>query len=68
MESLEKRDTNNLYSRAKKGIIKNVVGFDIPFPEPKNPDLVIENSLETAKFEGFLDKILLLDEIKKIRQ
>lgn len=66
MESLEKRDTNNLYSQAKKGLIKNVVGYDIPFPEPKRPDLIIENSDETANFDNMLERILLLDEVKKI--
>jgi adenylylsulfate kinase-like enzyme len=66
MESLEKRDTNNLYSQAKKGLIKNVVGYDIPFPEPKRPDLIIENSDETTNFDNMLERILLLDEVKKI--
>lgn len=66
MESLEKGDTNNLYSQAKKGLIKNVVGYDIPFPEPKRPDLIIENSDETTNFDNMLERILLLDEVKKI--
>lgn len=68
MENLEKRDTNNLYSEARKGLIKNVVGYDIPFPEPKMPDLVIENNEETADFKDMLEKILLLEEVKKIRK
>ena len=68
LDSLEKRDTNDLYSQAKKGIIKNVVGFDIPFPEPKNPDLVIENNIETTNFDAMLERLLLLDEVKKIRK
>ena len=68
MESLEKRDTNGLYSQAKKGLIKNVVGVDIPFPEPKQPDLIIENNIETANFDIMLEKILGLSEVRKIRR
>lgn len=43
IESLIARDSKGLYRRALKGEINNVVGIDIPFPEPKNPDLLIEN-------------------------
>jgi len=68
MDSLEKRDTNGLYSQAKKGLMKNVVGVDIPFPEPKQPDLVIENNIETANFDSMLEKVLTLAEIRKIRR
>ena len=52
MEALEKRDTNGLYAQAKKGIMKNIVGFDIPFPEPKHPHLIIENDVETTNFDS----------------
>ena len=44
IEILAKRDFKNLYKRALMGKIKNVVGVDIPFKFPKNPDLVIDNS------------------------
>jgi len=46
IDVLEKRDENNLYSQAKAGKIINVVGIDIPFPEPIKPDLVIEETVE----------------------
>jgi adenylylsulfate kinase len=68
ISSLEKRDVNNLYSQAKSGKIKNVVGIDIPFPEPKNPDLVITNDVETDNFDPMLKDILMLDRIRKILQ
>lgn len=68
MEVLEKRDVNNLYFRAKKGEIKNVVGVDIPFPEPKNPDLIIENNIEMVNFDNMLEKILSLDVIQKLQR
>jgi len=63
---LEKRDENHLYSRAKSGKLKNVVGIDIPFPEPKNPDLVIENIRETDNFDNMLEEVLMLKKIKEI--
>jgi adenylylsulfate kinase len=33
-----------MYSKAEKGDMNNVVGIDIPFPPPKSPDLVIDGS------------------------
>lgn len=68
IDILEKRDINNLYSQAKKGQIKNVVGIDIPFPEPQNPELIIENNIEMVNFDNILEKILSLDAIKKIQR
>ena len=40
---LERRDSKGLYSAARRGESKNVVGFDIEFPEPTEADVVIEN-------------------------
>lgn len=37
-ETLFRRDKKGLYSAGK-----NVVGVDLPFDEPKNPDIVVEN-------------------------
>ena len=39
MEELYRRDQKGLYSSGEK----NVVGVDLPWDEPKNPDIVIEN-------------------------
>ncbi len=48
---LEKRDAKGLYRNFKRGDIHQVVGMDIPFIEPENPWLTIENegqeSIET---------------------
>ena len=38
-ETLFKRDKKGLYSSGAK----NVMGIDLPFDEPKSPDLIIEN-------------------------
>ena len=43
MDVLRARDRKEIYSRAEKGEIKNIVGIDMPFDEPENPDLVINN-------------------------
>lgn len=42
-EELLRRDSKGLYGKARRGEIDNVVGVDIPFPEPLRPDLVIDN-------------------------
>lgn len=65
METLIRRDIKNLYASAFKGEIINVVGVDIPFPEPENPELVIENDIERKEFTGFVDQIMNLDKVRK---
>lgn len=42
MEVLEQRDTKGLYARARAGAEPNVVGVDLPFEVPTQPDLVID--------------------------
>lgn len=44
MEELIRRDQKQLYSRALKKEIDNVMGINIPVEEPKTPDLIIDNS------------------------
>ena len=44
MQELIKRDQKGLYSKALRGLEKNVVGIDIAFDEP-NPHLVIHNTI-----------------------
>lgn len=43
IEELKKRDVKGLYKKVFNGEIKNVVGIDIEFEQPKNPDLIIKN-------------------------
>lgn len=40
---LEARDRRRIYSRARRGRLKNVWGVDLKPQEPKNPDAVITN-------------------------
>lgn len=56
MEILVQRDQKKLYSRAISGEISNVMGIDIDFEEPKNPDLIIDNTGE-YKPEILVEKI-----------
>ena len=48
IERLKKYDDKGIYGKAKKGDINNVVGLDIPFPEPKRSNLVIEYFIGSA--------------------
>ena len=43
LEELERRDPRGLYARARRGEQPHVVGIDVPFEEPRRPDLVIDN-------------------------
>ena len=44
LEILRERDSKGLYAGSQKGEIRNVVGVDIPFPRPKEANLIIDNS------------------------
>jgi len=65
IETLLKRDIKNLYKPALDGKIKNVVGVDIPFPEPEKPDLVIDNNTELTSFDELVSRILSIDLVKR---
>jgi len=57
MEILIQRDQKQLYSRALKGEIQQVMGVDIPLNEPEFPDLILENPGNTTP--QFLAKQIL---------
>jgi len=63
LEVLVKNDVKGLYKRAKKGEIKNMIGFseDSPYEMPKNPDLEIR----TDKTEIGQSIEIILKSIKK---
>jgi len=65
MQTLLRRDIKNLYARAARGEIINVVGVDIPFPEPENPELVIENDVDRLEFKELTDRIMNLDTVRE---
>ena len=42
-EVLVDRDQKKLYSQHKSGKVKNIMGIDLEFEEPLNPDIIIQN-------------------------
>lgn len=65
IETLLKRDIKNLYARALRGEITNVVGVDITFPEPENPELIIDNNQDVTDFAPLIHKVMSLEVIKQ---
>lgn len=65
METLLRRDIKNLYAKAIRGEIKNVVGVDIPFPEPENPDLVFDNNVDRDDLNDFIREIMSLKALEE---
>lgn len=57
-DTLVKRDNKELYKKALKGEIQNVVGVDIPFLPPYAPDLIVDNNSESPDFDTMTDLIL----------
>ena len=65
-ETLQRRDTKNLYAQALRGEISNVVGVDIEFPEPDKPELVIENDAHRIEFDDFVDQVANLEAVRRV--
>ena len=63
---LYRRDTKNLYKPARNKEIQNVVGVDIPFPEPIDSDLVLDNSQDRTDFQEMITPILEMNSIKRM--
>ena len=49
MTELIRRDSKQIYSRALRKELTNVYGIDIPYEEPKNPDVHIINEIIARK-------------------
>lgn len=58
LASLRARDTKGLYAAADRGELKNMVGYDIPFPTPPLPDLVIDESDQDRGVDTCVQSIL----------
>lgn len=58
MDTLRRREIKGLYAAALKGEITNVVGVDLPFEEPKRPDLVVNNEQDRKEFKTLASEIL----------
>ena len=57
LDEIIKRDPKGLYEKAKNGKLKNVVGIDIEWHAPKNPDIVLKN-IEFPKAEEMANEII----------
>jgi len=68
IDTLLKRDIKNLYARALNGEISNVVGVDLPFPEPENPELVIDNDQDLVEFDSLVEKLISLKVVRQVLQ
>lgn len=62
LEECERRDTKNLYAKARSGKIKDFTGIDSPYEKPENPEIIlnteemsvdecVETLIEFIKFE-----------------
>jgi adenylylsulfate kinase len=65
MDTLLRRDTRNLYASALRGEIPNVVGVDIPFPEPVSPELVLDNDVDRREFGEMVGRVMQLDVVRE---
>ena len=58
MDVLIERNPKDLYRRASRGEMNNVVGVDIEFSPPARPDLVIENGTDPVDPDAAAQQIL----------
>jgi adenylylsulfate kinase len=56
LEYCEKRDYNNLYSRARKGEVTNLPGVDVEYEKPENP--AIEMDISQVGIEQGAEQVL----------
>ncbi|MGK0420588.1 MAG: adenylylsulfate kinase [Polaribacter sp.] len=49
LEECEKRDSKGLYSKARKGEIKNMTGISSPYEKPQNPNIEIKTRQESLE-------------------
>ena len=57
LQTLKDRDPKGLYRDAEASRMDNVVGIDIPFPQPPNPDLVIGETDQQQGVEACIKQI-----------
>lgn len=60
-KSCAERDVKGMWAKAKAGEIKNFTGFDDPFEEPDNAQIVVDTDNETVEES----KKIVLDWLKK---
>jgi len=63
MKKLRQRETKGFYASAIRGDTKNVVGIDMPFKPPENPDYIFYNNID-----GLNLRKVALDILEKARK
>ena len=58
LEICERRDPKGLYTKARRGELRNFTGLDSPYERPSNPELVLDALNDSA--EDLADRILHL--------
>lgn len=58
LQTLRKRDPKGLYSKYDSGELSNMVGLDIPFVEPTQADLIVENNNEIHQLLKFATTVV----------
>ena len=58
LEVLSRRHELDLYARAQRGEVHNVVGVDLAFAPPEMPDMVVDNSSDRDDLRPIADEIL----------
>lgn len=58
IDTLIKRDSKSIYSRAKSGELKNIIGIDLPYDRPIDPFMIIENKNFAVSIEDKASMIL----------
>lgn len=48
LEVCETRDPKGLYKKARAGLIKGYTGISSPYEEPKNPEIVVDTSVQNV--------------------
>ncbi len=52
LETCKRRDKKSLYEMAEKGLLKNVTGFNDPYEEPENADVIIDSESESPELSA----------------
>ena len=58
LDVVRARDPKKIYAAAEAGTMDNVVGLDIPFPVPENPNLVITEDMQERGVDYCVEHIL----------
>jgi adenylyl-sulfate kinase len=66
LDTVRERDVKGLYRKFDNGEITNMIGLDDPYQEPRNPDVVVDSSCESA--EESLRRILETLDQKEVVQ